>query len=187
MAHILVVCTGNVCRSPLLERLLQSGLDESYGAGRVKVASAGTGALVGHPMDERSAAILGDLGGASDGFTARRIEAAMVREALLVLTATLEHRAVVVRLAPKALRTTFTMRELALLAPKLDAASLPTDPEERLREVAARAFTRRALNAQVGAVEMDVVDPFRRSEETYAQMRSQLVPAVEAVLGVLTP
>lgn len=187
MARILVVCTGNVCRSPILERLLQSGLDEAYGAGRVEVASAGTGALVGYPMDERSAAVLGDLGGLSDGFIARRIEAAMVREAQLVLTATLEHRAAAVRLAPKALRTTFTVRELALLAPKLDAASLPTAPEERLREVAARAFAGRALNAQVDPAEMDVVDPFRRSDETYARMRSQLVPAVEAVLGVLTP
>lgn len=187
MAQILVVCTGNVCRSPLLERLLQSGLDEAYGPGVVEVASAGTGALVGAAMDERSAAILGELGGAGDGFTARRITEAMIRKASLVLTATLDHRAAVVRLVPRALRSTFTVRELALLSPGLDAGSLPREPDERVREVARRALGRRALNARVHPAELDVVDPYRRPDETYAQMREQLVPAVKAVIEVLTP
>ncbi|WP_446740540.1 arsenate reductase/protein-tyrosine-phosphatase family protein [Ornithinimicrobium sp. CNJ-824] len=44
--RILVVCTGNVCRSPLVERLLQQGLDERWGPGAFEVRSAGTGALV---------------------------------------------------------------------------------------------------------------------------------------------
>ncbi|HSP60467.1 MAG TPA: low molecular weight phosphatase family protein, partial [Ornithinimicrobium sp.] len=60
--RILVVCTGNVCRSPLVERLLQDGLDERWGTGRFVVRSAGTGALVDHPMDERSAEVLTGLG-----------------------------------------------------------------------------------------------------------------------------
>ena len=41
---ILTVCTGNVCRSPAVERLLASKLGPT-----VSVASAGTHALVGHP------------------------------------------------------------------------------------------------------------------------------------------
>ena len=44
---ILVVCTGNVCRSPYIERRLRH---ELAGTG-IEVTSAGTRALVGHDMD----------------------------------------------------------------------------------------------------------------------------------------
>ena len=52
---ILVVCTGNVCRSPAAERLLASKLGST-----VQVASAGTHALVGQPISEPMAALLRD-------------------------------------------------------------------------------------------------------------------------------
>ena len=50
---ILAVCTGNVCRSPAVERLLASKLGPT-----VSVSSAGTHALVGHPISEPMAALL---------------------------------------------------------------------------------------------------------------------------------
>mgnify|MGYP002738687724 CR=1 FL=1 len=43
--RILTVCTGNVCRSPAAERLLEHTLNPS-----VTVRSAGTRALVGEPI-----------------------------------------------------------------------------------------------------------------------------------------
>ncbi|MBP6133345.1 MAG: low molecular weight phosphotyrosine protein phosphatase, partial [Thauera sp.] len=47
---ILTLCTGNICRSPLAEFLLR---DRLAARGRAAtVASAGIGALVGHPADE---------------------------------------------------------------------------------------------------------------------------------------
>lgn len=42
---ILVICTGNICRSPIGERLLRSALPNK------KIDSAGTGALVNHKAD----------------------------------------------------------------------------------------------------------------------------------------
>lgn len=48
---VLCVCTGNICRSPLAERLLARALPE------LTVASAGIGALAGHPMASPAAAI----------------------------------------------------------------------------------------------------------------------------------
>lgn len=45
--HLIVICTGNICRSPIAEALLRARF-----GGRVKqVVSAGTGALVGYPAD----------------------------------------------------------------------------------------------------------------------------------------
>ena len=46
MQNILVVCVGNICRSPVGERLLASELPDAH------VTSAGIGALVGHAADE---------------------------------------------------------------------------------------------------------------------------------------
>jgi len=50
--NILVVCIGNICRSPIGEALLALKLKETHPA--VVVSSAGTGALVGHPADPTS-------------------------------------------------------------------------------------------------------------------------------------
>ena len=54
---VLMVCLGNICRSPMAEGVLQARLDEAGLAGRVRVDSAGTGrSHVGHPPDERAIA-----------------------------------------------------------------------------------------------------------------------------------
>lgn len=187
MPRILVVCTGNICRSPLIERVLQGALDQAYGPGAVEVSSAGTMGVVDSPMDERSAAILQEMGGDPAGFTARRLTEGLLRDTELILTATREHRAAVVRMHPKALRTAFTVRELGHLAEQMDPTTLPTDPAERLRAVAAQGVTLRGINAMLDPADLDVVDPYRRSDETYAVMRSQLEPALESILGVLVP
>ncbi|WP_461170405.1 arsenate reductase/protein-tyrosine-phosphatase family protein [Arthrobacter sp. Z1-15] len=50
--RILTVCTGNICRSPMAERLLQTGFDE-MAPGEFTVASAGTGALLGSGIPYR--------------------------------------------------------------------------------------------------------------------------------------
>ena len=64
---MLAVCTGNVCRSPAVERLI------AHLAGpTVSVTSAGTHALVGHPISDPIAALL--LHG---GYDAHSFEAQM--------------------------------------------------------------------------------------------------------------
>ena len=43
---ILVICTGNICRSPIAERIFRKEMPRKI------IDSAGTGALVGHPADD---------------------------------------------------------------------------------------------------------------------------------------
>ncbi|WP_022922394.1 protein-tyrosine-phosphatase [Ornithinimicrobium pekingense] len=185
---ILMVCTGNVCRSPLLERLVQRALDERYGSGAVPVRSAGTLALVGNPMDERAAGVLQGLGGDPDGFVARRLTEPMIASASLVLTATRDHRAQVSRMHPRAMKRTFTFPELAHILSRVPDEELPTttDPHERLAELARLATTHRGRHRPASMDDLDIVDPFRREDEVYAAMGRQVEAAYPGVLRGLT-
>ncbi len=60
---MLVVCMGNICRSPMAEGVLRARLDEAGLAAKVHVDSAATGrSHEGHPPDERAVACAGKHG-----------------------------------------------------------------------------------------------------------------------------
>ena len=86
--RVLFVCIGNVCRSPVGERLLASRLPRD----RFEVASAGVGAMVGYAMSKYAAEELRSYGGDPTGFAARQLTTDMVEQADLILTATRELR-----------------------------------------------------------------------------------------------
>jgi protein-tyrosine phosphatase len=55
MLHILIVCTGNICRSPTAEGVLRAAIERRGLSDRVQVASAGTEDYhVGEAPDPRS-------------------------------------------------------------------------------------------------------------------------------------
>jgi protein-tyrosine phosphatase len=96
--NILVVCLGNVCRSPVAEFLFRRELGERD----IRVSSAGLGALVGQPMDENAMALLKDRGIDASEHRARQLEPSMLREADLILAMEQRHLNSVARLAPEA-------------------------------------------------------------------------------------
>ncbi|MEH0884441.1 protein tyrosine phosphatase [Enterobacter sp. UNJFSC 003] len=76
---ILVVCTGNICRSPIGERLLQH-----YAHG-VKVESAGIRAMAGYSADPQSQAVSLRHGISLEGHLGRQLTTSMLRQADLIL------------------------------------------------------------------------------------------------------
>lgn len=123
-----------------MERALQHGLDASWAPGQMVVGSAGTGAMVGHPIDPQAAARLAAIGGSDEGFVARDLTADLVADSDLVLTATRQHRGQVASLHPRALRYVFTFREFAHLVSGLDTkGSSDTDPRAHIDDVVAAA------------------------------------------------
>jgi protein-tyrosine phosphatase len=88
--RILVVCTGNICRSPVAEYLIREALLK---AGRKpEVRSAGVGALVDHPADEMALGIMGERGVDLSPHRAQQVTVSLCRWAELVLVMEGHHR-----------------------------------------------------------------------------------------------
>ncbi len=143
---LLVVCTANVCRSPLAERVLQQRLGDA-----VHVRSAGVRAMEGAPMCAVSAHELPE--GADPQHVARQVDGAAVRSAQLVVAMEREQRGALVREAPGSQATVFTLREAAALAAAL------AERGERLPDLAAVA---RAMHGQRGLVPVPATEPPKR-------------------------
>ncbi|WP_246542333.1 low molecular weight protein-tyrosine-phosphatase [Collimonas antrihumi] len=83
---ILVICIGNICRSPMAEGLLRRAFPEKT------VRSAGIGALIGHPADPFSIQIMQEQGIDISAHRAQSLASWMVNEANLILTMDLEQK-----------------------------------------------------------------------------------------------
>ncbi len=90
--RILLVCTGNICRSPLAEALLRRTLEER-GVEGVSATSAGTGAWDGAPASEGAYLVGLERGLDLSGHRARLLTRELVAEADLILTMARHHRA----------------------------------------------------------------------------------------------
>jgi protein-tyrosine phosphatase len=174
---VLVVCVGNLCRSPLAERLLRRRLAD---APEVGVASAGVRAVVGAPMDASAALELARLGGDPAGFVARQLTPDMVAGADLVLTATREIRGQVVALAPAALKRTFTLLELAALLEERPWG----DAEPSPRELVERAADWRGAAGDRGEA-LDVPDPIGGPPELHRAVAELVDGATRVVADAL--
>lgn len=77
--HILVVCVGNICRSPMAEYLLKQEFPT------LSIHSAGISAMVGYPADEKAQLCMSRLGIDMQQHRAHKLNAQMIKQADLVL------------------------------------------------------------------------------------------------------
>jgi protein-tyrosine phosphatase len=169
--RILHICTGNICRSPMAERLTRGGLAHRFGAdaSRFVVESAGTWGHSGAPMEPFALSTLSTYGLDGGDFRARELVAAHVAGADLVLAATREHRAAAVVLHPRAAGRTFTLREFARLVSAVDPAQLTAqDPVERARQLVRAAAGNRGLVPPETPSHDDLADPYQGPEQGFA-------------------
>lgn len=92
MKKILLVCTGNICRSPLAAALMQRALAER-GVDGIAVSSAGTGAWDGAPVSEGAYLVGLEQGLDLSAHRARLLTRDLVEQSELILTMARHHRA----------------------------------------------------------------------------------------------
>ncbi|MEU3984681.1 protein-tyrosine-phosphatase [Streptomyces sp. NPDC026672] len=189
--RILHVSTGNVCRSPITERLTRHFVAERLGilGGALVVESAGTWGHEGAPMEANAETVLGDFGADASGFTGRELLDEHVIRADLVLTATRDHRAQVISMGHSAGLRTFTLKEFTRLVRAIDPATLP--PLEDGVVVRARALVRAAAALRgwllAPTAEADeVYDPYGAPLTFFRSVGDEIHDALDPVVTALT-
>ncbi len=180
--RMLLVCTGNICRSPFAASLLRHNLGPAF-----EVSSAGTRALVDEAMTAEMQELALEAEAPDPDHRARQLEAGMIERADVVLTMTRRHRAEVAKLAPARIPIVFTLAEFGRLLENLadDGGFRLRGPVELSQLVSAVAARRAYAPAPADPADDDVVDPYRRSEEIYREAALQIAVAVDQLTGGL--
>ncbi|WP_443043710.1 arsenate reductase/protein-tyrosine-phosphatase family protein [Streptomyces sp. GS7] len=195
--RILHVSTGNVCRSPITERLHRHALEERLGDARacgLLVESAGTWGHEGAPMEVHAATVLADYGADPAGFIGRELLDEHVIRADLVLTATRDHRAQVISMGHSAGLRTFTLKEFNRLVRAIDPATLPApDPElpggglvERARALVGAAAALRGWLLAPNPESDEVYDPYGAPITFFRSIGDEINQALDPVVTALT-
>lgn len=155
--RVIVVCTGNICRSPLAEYLLRHAFEKAGLGEQVVVDSAGTTSWeAGNPADHRTLAVLrrnGHEGLGGSGHLARQFERTWLEERDLVLAADRGHL--------------------------IDLQRLARTDEQRAKVRLLREFD----PASVASGELDMDDPWYGDDASFDQTYAEILAAVDGVVG----
>ncbi|MEU7928758.1 phosphotyrosine protein phosphatase [Micromonospora sp. NPDC049801] len=198
---VLHVCMGNICRSPMAERLLALAARERLvrrsqdPAGVEELLhshSAGTGGWhAGEEMNPPAARQVIDRGGDVDGFAARKLRSDHIDAADLVLTATADQQEYVVALRPDAAARTFVLGEFGRLLAAVDVTALPA-AEATPEAVYARgvALVAAAHDNRLGASALptdDLDDPWGRGDQCFTRVADEIEETVHPLAAALLP
>ena len=169
-----MVCTGNICRSPLAMALMRHHL-EQRGCTDVEVVSAGVSAVVEAPPSPPAVRVLRDRGVDLTDHRARRLTVGELERADLVVVMAQEHVDAIRALAPEVLPKVARLKDLA----KRSVTPAPgTGRAQRLQALL-------AATPSVGPAGLDVADPYGRSPRSYATTAQEIELGVEALVQAL--
>jgi len=103
--NILIVCIGNICRSPTAEVLLKHQLDDNHKI----IHSAGLGAMVGKDIEPTAREVLLEHGIDPAQHVARQLTSSMLAEADLILAMEKGHVNQISNIAPEARGKSFLL------------------------------------------------------------------------------
>jgi protein-tyrosine phosphatase len=193
---VLHVCMGNICRSPMAERLLDRAVRDrlggSSGADLVRSVSAGTGGWhEGEEMNPPAARQVRGRGGSIDGFEARKLRGDFLDEADLILTATADQYDYVVALRPEAATRTFVLGEFGRLIASIDPSELPpagTDADAvQARGEAIIAAAARLRDGDGPRPGDDLDDPWGRGDQTFQRIGDEIEDTTVPFAALLLP
>jgi low molecular weight protein-tyrosine phosphatase len=171
MTAVLVVCTGNVCRSPMAEGFLRAALERRFGHAAPAVSSAGTAGWEGSGAMDEAIDAAAERGVDISDHVARRLVSGMAADADLVLCMAAEHRDAIDANEPEAGPKTFTLKELTGLL-EASADGRADEPDVLPARVAAADVARRGGAGQPR--DMDIADPLGSPLDIYRAVAWEL-------------
>ena len=178
---ILILCTGNICRSPMAEALLRDRLrDRGIDA---SVSSAGL-SFDDRPATDDAIQVATGYGLDLRNHRSRMLAPELVEKADLVITMERLHAREAIVLADGALSKTFTLKELVRRA----RAEGHRAPGESLEEWLVRVNAgRKAMDLMGESSDDDVADPYLSSSKVYAACIAELDELVRELVNLAWP
>jgi protein-tyrosine-phosphatase len=130
MPHLLVMCTANICRSPMADGLARAHL-AAAGHPDWEVSSAGTWALDGRAGSEFSLRLLAERGIDLSGHRSRAVSREILSKADLVLVMTRDHKEALQVEYPDQAKKVYLLSEMA--GPAFDIGDPIGGPIEEYR------------------------------------------------------
>jgi protein-tyrosine-phosphatase len=113
MFNVLIVCTANVCRSPLGEAILKKIVEEENLTSLIKVQSCGIWGMDGQKPSELSEQVAMENNLDISQHRARSIRPEMVKPADLILCMTPDHKQELIHFFPSKKNKIFTLKEFS--------------------------------------------------------------------------
>ncbi len=179
--RVLFVSTGNVCRSPMAERIAELELSRALGAeaNLFRWSSAGTWGHDGAPMEPHARKVLAERGARSEGFVAQELLHEHIALADLILTGSREQCGQVRLFDPHAAHRAFALREFARLSRQVRPDSLIGSATARARTLTDRLAD---LRDRIGGARPsdDIADPYGAPLHVFRLCAQEITECVSA-------
>ncbi|HEV8564703.1 MAG TPA: low molecular weight phosphatase family protein [Actinomycetota bacterium] len=179
MGSILVVCTGNICRSPIAEGMIRAAFARTPGNDAVEVSSAGTNGWEGSEAMPESVEAAAERGVDISTHVARRLSDEMLDSADLVLCMAHQHREIIEAERPDLMSRTFTLKELVRLLE--DMPDRAPNLQARVKE----ADDLRRDGFDGNPLDEDIADPLGLPIDTYRAVAWELEAWCERLVAGL--
>jgi len=165
MKNILLVCTGNTCRSSMAEGVLKHILQERKYS-NVEVKSAGTSVFMSQPANEKAVIIMREMGIDINKHMSRPLNDVLIDHADIILTMTCSHKESVQYLFPQAIDKVFTLKE-------------------HLTYLLGEKGTFEDLDNSLEIFEWDITDPYGKNLEEYRKTAQEIKYVLERIVGLI--
>ncbi|MFZ7119687.1 MAG: hypothetical protein ACOWWH_01875 [Eubacteriaceae bacterium] len=111
MKNVLLVCTGNTCRSSMAEGILKYLIKDK----QVHIKSAGTSVFMSEPANNKAIKVMEEMGFDISKHRSKPITEELIKESDIILTMTKAHKEKVINASPQAKEKVFTLKEYAFI------------------------------------------------------------------------